>query len=136
MFEITKQFRFEAAHKLVGHDGKCARLHGHSWVGKIVLRGSSLVGKGPKEGMLADFSQVKEIVNPTVEAFLDHHYLNETLKTDRPTSEFVAWWLFERWKGEFGRADSGLLCLCNLAAVEIMETCTSSATFTTDHRIV
>lgn len=28
-FSIIKEFRFEAAHLLDGHDGKCNNLHGH-----------------------------------------------------------------------------------------------------------
>ncbi|NES98612.1 MAG: 6-carboxytetrahydropterin synthase QueD, partial [Desertifilum sp. SIO1I2] len=32
---IYKEFRFEAAHHLPHHDGKCRRLHGHSWVGRV-----------------------------------------------------------------------------------------------------
>ena len=129
MFTLTKEFKFEAAHKLVGHDGKCARLHGHSWKAKVVLQGHSLAGHGPKEGMLADYGDVKKVVDPLVDKFLDHRYLNETLKTDRPTSEFVARWLYEKLEGEFGRADTGVLVLANLVAVEVEETCTSSCKY-------
>lgn len=123
MFTLTKEFKFEAAHKLDGHDGKCARLHGHSWRARVVLRGVALHGHGPKQEMLADFGDVKALVEPLVESKLDHHYLNETLGTDRPTSEFVAKWLF----GELKRAGFGPLA--ELAAVEVDETCTSSCRY-------
>src|SRR5260370_40846854 len=36
---ITKIFRFEAAHNLPGHRGKCAHLHGHSYRLEATLRG-------------------------------------------------------------------------------------------------
>lgn len=119
MFTLTKQFRFEAAHVLLGHDGKCARLHGHSWVGRVVLRGDELVRSGPKAGMLVDFCDVKAALTPLVDGWLDHHFLNETLATDRPTSEFVAEWVYGQLKP----------VLPLLAAVEIEETCTSSCRY-------
>lgn len=122
MFTLTKEFKFEAAHVLVGHDGKCARLHGHSWKGRVILKGDTLHREGPKAGMLADFGDVSAAVQPLVEEYLDHHFLNETLGTDRPTSEFVAEWLFNKLRGK----------LRELAAVEVFETCTSSCRYGED----
>lgn len=54
MFRLEKTFRFEASHQLPKHDGKCARLHGHSWVGRVVIEGPDLIGDGAKAGMLQD----------------------------------------------------------------------------------
>ena len=120
-FTLTKEFKFEAAHVLLGHDGKCARLHGHSWVGEVVLEGDKLVQDGPKAGMLADFGDVSAALEPLVDDYLDHHFLNETLATDRPTSEFVAEWVYNRLRGK----------LPGLSAVVIRETCTSSCRYGT-----
>jgi 6-pyruvoyltetrahydropterin/6-carboxytetrahydropterin synthase len=37
-----KEFRFEAAHRLPHHDGKCRRLHGrHSWVGRVYVENTT-----------------------------------------------------------------------------------------------
>ena len=36
---ITKTFRFESAHHLPGHSGKCARPHGHSYRLEVAVRG-------------------------------------------------------------------------------------------------
>lgn len=119
MFTLTKEFKFEAAHVLLGHDGKCARLHGHSWRARVILSGANLHALGPKAGMLADFSDVKAAVEPLVDQYLDHHYLNETLETDHPTSEFVAEWLFARLRP----------VLPLLVAVEVDETCTCSVRY-------
>lgn len=120
MFELKKQFRFEAAHVLVGHDGKCARLHGHSWIGEVILKGENLLESPPtKQGMLVDFGDVSAAVKPLVEDYLDHHYLNETLGTQRPTSEFVAKWVYDNLKHH----------LPLLHAVTIHETCTSECTY-------
>jgi 6-pyruvoyltetrahydropterin/6-carboxytetrahydropterin synthase len=99
MFRLEKQFRFEAAHHLPGHDGKCARVHGHSWVGTVVVEGHFLIGKGPKTGMLLDYGDLSAIVKDVVEEFLDHHDLNVTLVAPKhiktPTSEEIAQWLFQ-----------------------------------------
>ena len=51
MFRLEKEFSFEASHQLPLHDGKCARLHGHSWKGRIIIEGEELATTGPKSGM-------------------------------------------------------------------------------------
>lgn len=114
MFKLQKDFRFEAAHFLPNHDGKCARLHGHSWKGTAVLEGDTLIEDGPKQGMLLDYSSVKAALEPLVEEHLDHFYLNDTVDP-YPTSERVARWVFEKLKPS----------LPQLVAVIIEETCTA-----------
>lgn len=119
MFTLTKEFRFEAAHKLPHHDGKCARLHGHSFKMRVELCGEALFVEGAKTGMLRDFSDVSKAVKPLVEEVLDHHYLNETTGLENPTSEELARWVYLRLKPQ----------LPELRAVEIDETCTSSCRY-------
>ncbi len=70
---IGKEFRFEAAHKLPNHDGKCARLHGHSWRGVVYVASEVLVKSGPKQGMVLDYSEIKGYVKPLLEEYLDHY---------------------------------------------------------------
>ncbi|MCW6039037.1 6-carboxytetrahydropterin synthase QueD [Spirulina subsalsa FACHB-351] len=120
---IYKEFRFEAAHRLPHHDGKCRRLHGHSWVGRVYVKGDRLIPQGPKQGMIQDFGDLKAYLKPLVEEFLDHHYLNETTGLESPTSEAIAQWVYERLEA------AGLP---GLHAVEIHETCTSAARFSRD----
>ncbi len=125
LWTLTKEFRFEASHQLVGHDGKCARLHGHSWVLHVHLAGDRLVEhEGPKEGMLVDYADVKSVVQPLVDGYLDHHHLNETLGMERPTSERVAQWVWDRLMETVLRP--------HLAMVEISETCTSACSYMVD----
>jgi 6-pyruvoyltetrahydropterin/6-carboxytetrahydropterin synthase len=119
-WEIYKEFRFEAAHRLPHHDGKCRRLHGHSWVGRVYVAGDTLMPEGPKQGMLIDFSDISAYVAPIVQQYLDHYYLNETLPLESPTSEAIARWLYEQL------AAAGLP---GLTAVEIRETCTSGCVY-------
>lgn len=119
LFTLTKEFRFEAAHRLPHHDGKCQRLHGHSWVGRVILTGRRLQEKGPKSGMLQDFGEISGAVKPLLEDFLDHHYLNETTGLENPTSESLSKWIFDWLKED----------LPQLGGVEIQETCTSSCLY-------
>jgi 6-pyruvoyltetrahydropterin/6-carboxytetrahydropterin synthase len=60
--EITKEYRFEYAHRLQHHDGLCKNLHGHS--GKAVITFSGLPRKDT--GMIVDFQDfgwVKKVVD-------------------------------------------------------------------------
>lgn len=119
-FELSKEFRFEAAHKLDHHDGKCARLHGHSWVGRVFVKGDCLETEGPKRGMLIDYSDIKKEVNKLVDEYLDHHYLNETLELymSDPTSENVAKFVYDKLSEKLP-----------VSKVEIEETCTSKCVY-------
>lgn len=120
VWTIYKEFRFEAAHRLPHHDGKCQRLHGHSWVGRVYVQSNHLITSGAQQGMVMDYGDIKEYLQPLVDQFLDHYYLNETMGLENPTSEEVARWVYEKLE------KSGLPGLC---AVEIQETCTSGCRY-------
>jgi 6-pyruvoyltetrahydropterin/6-carboxytetrahydropterin synthase len=111
--EIVKEFRFEAAHKLMnvpaGH--KCGRLHGHSFVMEVVVKGSI----NNKNAWVMDFAEISNIVKPFVNKYLDHHYLNDIADLGEPTSESLVVWIYNKLKYQ----------LPNLHEVIIHETCTS-----------
>lgn len=115
MYRLEKEFRFEAAHHLPLHDGKCQRRHGHSWLGTLVVEGNDLVSGGPKSGMLIDYGNLSAVISPLVEEYLDHWDLNETTGLANPTSEALAKWVYDKVKPK----------LPLLAAVIIQETCTA-----------
>lgn len=119
MYRLSKEFRFEASHQLVGHDGKCARLHGHSWLMTVEIMGNELIEVGPKAGMLMDYGDLKAAVEPIVEQHLDHWHLNDSLASNRPTSEFIARWAFDALAPR----------LPSLLAVTISETCTTACRY-------
>jgi 6-pyruvoyltetrahydropterin/6-carboxytetrahydropterin synthase len=122
MWTLRKTYRFEAAHRLPHHDGKCARLHGHSWVMQVEVVGTELQISGPKSGMLVDFGDIGVVVKPIVEDLLDHHYLNESLAMENPTSEEVSRYVFGLLAPHFKGS-------AQLASVTISETCTSACRF-------
>ena len=75
---ITKQFRFEAAHTLPNHDGKCKNLHGHSYLLEVTIAGD-IQTNGPKEGMIMDFADLSKIVTQEIIDQWDHQFLNDIL---------------------------------------------------------
>lgn len=130
MYRIKCSRTFEAAHRLPNHDGKCSRLHGHSFRVTVVCRGPKLVGDGherddPKRGMLLDYGDLKVAMDVMIEKHLDHHYLNESLAeiapwcAKVPTSENLARFLYTYL----------LMHVPFLYEVSIAETCTSECTY-------
>jgi 6-pyruvoyltetrahydropterin/6-carboxytetrahydropterin synthase len=114
---ICKAFRFEAAHQLPHHDGKCAHLHGHSYVVEVFAAGEVKGATGePDEGMVMDFARIKELWQP-IHTALDHHHLNEVLLdlNDVTTAENLAGWMLNLLHRQEPR----------VTAVRVYETATS-----------
>lgn len=115
--EISKEFRFEAAHRLPfvppGH--KCARLHGHSFHANVSITGPL----DEKLGWVMDYSELKSIIQPIIDT-LDHYYLNDIEGLENPTSENIASWLAQKIAPR--------LQYTQLVSVCVRETCNSSAT--------
>ncbi len=86
---LTREFKFDAAHNLVGYDGKCAQIHGHTYTLMVTVE-----GEPDNTGMLIDFFYMKKIVEETVLSRVDHTYLNDLY--DQPTVENVAKDMFAR----------------------------------------
>ena len=92
-FEITKTFRFEAAHSLpnVPEGHKCKRLHGHGYRVDIHVVGEA----DPQTGWVIDFGQIKKVVQPILDE-LDHQCLNDIPGLANSTSELMAQYLWGR----------------------------------------
>lgn len=71
MFTITKEVYFCYGHRLMNHPGKCRNLHGHSVKASISIRSDIL----NEQGMVCDFSDVKDCVDKFVNQVLDHNFL-------------------------------------------------------------
>lgn len=70
---ITKEFGFELAHALYGHDGLCKNIHGHSYKLFVTVIGEPISDtNSPKFGMVMDFSDLKQIVKEEIVDRLDH----------------------------------------------------------------
>ncbi len=92
---ITKNFRFEAAHHLPGHHGKCARPHGHSYRLEVTIRGPIKDAPGESDhGMVMDFGDLSQIVKNSVIESLDHQDLNVVTEF-HTTAENLAHWIWD-----------------------------------------
>lgn len=99
---IRKHFRFEAAHVLPHHPGKCSRLHGHSYRLEVAVRGP-LQQAGPARGMVVDFDEISAVVRPLVIERLDHASLNDVM--ENPTAELIALWIWDELAGKLPQLD-------------------------------
>jgi 6-pyruvoyltetrahydropterin/6-carboxytetrahydropterin synthase len=88
MYTLIVRARFEAAHDIPGHKGKCARLHGHSYRLEAEFQGREL----DEIGMVQDFADLKAVLN---EFLPDHCYLNDIMDTPT-TAENISRWVFEQ----------------------------------------
>lgn len=116
MYEVFREYRFEAAHRLtcLPEDHKCARLHGHSFVVQLHVRGPLDAAKG----WLVDYYDMDQAWAPCHEQ-LDHRYLNEIDGLENPTSEMIARWIWDRVQPS----------LPQLARVLVKETCDAGCVY-------
>ncbi|MBU7019049.1 MAG: 6-carboxytetrahydropterin synthase QueD [Theionarchaea archaeon] len=98
---LSREFKFDAAHNLVGYDGICAQIHGHTYTLTVTVE-----GEPDNTGMLMDFFHMKKIVEETVLSRVDHTYLNDLY--DQPTVENVAKDMFERLDEAFKKTTVAL----------------------------
>jgi 6-pyruvoyltetrahydropterin/6-carboxytetrahydropterin synthase len=71
--QITKIFHFEMAHALEGYDGLCQNIHGHSYTLRVTVTGTPIEdSKSSKNGMIIDFSDLKQIVKDSITNKYDH----------------------------------------------------------------
>ena len=73
VIRVTKEFNFEMAHALLNYDGPCKNIHGHSYRLFVTLIGNPVNDPGnPKNGMVIDFNDLKNIVKKEIVNVFDH----------------------------------------------------------------
>lgn len=87
MLVIGKTFNFDAAHYLPSYEGKCRRMHGHTWHITVEVTGEL----NPLTHMIMDLHSLQDYVNIILEEF-DHKVLNDTVLY--PTCENVSTYVF------------------------------------------
>lgn len=63
---VAKKFKWEAAHRIPWHNGKCKHLHGHSY--KMIVE---FEGEPDEKGFVIDFNEIKTIIEPHIN-LIDH----------------------------------------------------------------
>jgi 6-pyruvoyltetrahydropterin/6-carboxytetrahydropterin synthase len=87
-FFVSKKFKFDAAHKLEDHPGKCKNLHGHTWEVELILTQSR--GPLPDNNIVMDFGDIQNNIINVILNLVDHQYLNDVFVERNPTAEFLA----------------------------------------------
>jgi 6-pyruvoyltetrahydropterin/6-carboxytetrahydropterin synthase len=64
----TRRIQFCAGHRVMGHENKCANLHGHNWVALITAEADAL----DSVGRIVDFSVLKERYGRWIDDRWDH----------------------------------------------------------------
>ncbi|KAE9533637.1 6-carboxytetrahydropterin synthase QueD [Ursidibacter arcticus] len=77
MYKIAKEFSFDMAHMLDGHDGKCKNLHGHTYTLQVEICGE-LYAEGAKSGMVMDYSDLKAAVKSHILDKMDHAFIYDS----------------------------------------------------------
>lgn len=73
---ITKILERDMGHRLLDHNSKCHNLHGHRYKVEITLSGDILDQPGHSaNGMVIDFSDIKDIAKTWIDSTLDHGYM-------------------------------------------------------------
>lgn len=119
---IGKSYSFDAAHQLPNHNGKCARLHGHTYLVTLTLAGDISEEAGASdEGMVCDYGVLDGLWAEHLEPLLDHQFLNETIGDEcggPTTAENIAAWIGWKVYTLLGAADTE----ARLVTVEVRET--------------
>lgn len=115
MFELSKQFRFDAAHTLdrIIDTQSSRRIHGHSYRAEVTVRGRP----DPKTGMIVDLGILEREMEGARDA-LDHRFLDEINDLGPATMENLCQWIWLRlapvisnlWRVSVYRDSSGETC--------------------------
>ena len=85
---ITRRLEFDAGHRIPQHKSQCRHLHGHRYALEITLSGEVIQTEGASEqGMVMDFSDVKDIALQKIANVWDHAFL--VYRGDTQVLEFL-----------------------------------------------
>lgn len=93
---LYKEVQFDASHRLLHYQGKCANLHGHRWKAEVWMEGEP----DATTGILIDYNAIKQVIgrfdhqimlnaaDPLVECI--SRFQNVITTPGEPTSELLA----------------------------------------------
>ena len=120
MFRVSVEQHFDAAHRLMGYQGKCEGLHGHRFQVKVTVEASKL----DDIGLAYDFVELKRQLGEIMAKF-DHTCLNDVSPFDaiNPSSENIALTIYHELQTRLQGAP------VSLAEVEVYESPESCVTY-------
>jgi 6-pyruvoyltetrahydropterin/6-carboxytetrahydropterin synthase len=88
---VTKIVKFEMAHQLDEcYSEECKQIHGHGYRLEVTFEGDV----HPVTGMVVDFKEVKELLQPIIARY-DHKFLTKESYGKNPTAENMAMDIFQ-----------------------------------------
>lgn len=93
MYELSREFRFDAAHTLqrTVDVEPSRRIHGHSYRAEVVVRGRP----DPQTGMIIDLSLFDQALEEARDG-LDHRFLDEISDLGPTTIENLSAWIWRK----------------------------------------
>lgn len=93
MYELSREFRFDAAHTLqrTVDVEPSRRIHGHSYRAEVVVRGRP----DPQTGMIIDLSLFDQALEEARDG-LDHRFLDEISDLGPTTIENLSTWIWRK----------------------------------------
>lgn len=67
----TKILRWCSGHRVYGHEGGCANLHGHNYRAEIQCHAEAL----DQVGRIVDFGHIKDVVGSWIDSQWDHGFI-------------------------------------------------------------
>ena len=100
-WKLHTEFTFDAAHFIDGYDGKCGRMHGHTYKVHITAKSHKL---NPSKyldtpDMVCDFKELKWAAADGKKGGLDHTVLNESIPVPT-TAERIAEYIHKETKSK------------------------------------
>jgi len=89
MYRLRIEAKFDSAHKMDGYEGKCAKLHGHTYKVEVFV----VAEKVDSIGISVDQQVVKEKLGKITDRF-DHSFLNDFKEIGNPSMENIARYIF------------------------------------------
>jgi 6-pyruvoyltetrahydropterin/6-carboxytetrahydropterin synthase len=71
MITITRKLEFDAGHRVMNHEAKCATLHGHRYVVEVTATAPDLDALG----RVIDFSVLKQKIGEWLDEHWDHNVI-------------------------------------------------------------
>ncbi len=75
MITCTRRLQFCAGHRVMGHETKCAHLHGHNYVLRVTATMGGCGRTTDNIGRVIDFSVLKEKLGGWIDKWWDHGFI-------------------------------------------------------------
>ena len=73
---VMRRIRFNAGHRLLRHEGKCANFHGHNYIADFHVTPEHDTSDGIDDvGRVIDFAQLKALLKGWIDEHWDHGFI-------------------------------------------------------------